>query len=261
MSQDIFNDIVGGIPYEKEIVKIQNNIKKKISETNTEGVVFGLSGGIDSAVIAYLCNNAVKDKILAIIMPDSKISPESETNDAIQIVDELGINYKLLDINLIHKEYSKVIEPNDKALGNLRARIRMNVLYYYGNSKNLLVLGSSDKSEFNIGYFTKFGDGAADVLPIASLYKTQIREMAGYLDIPKSIINKKSSPHLWPNHEAEHEIGATYEEIDTILYCILELKLPIDKISNTAGISEEKVQKIYQLYKKSKHKRITAEIL
>ena len=92
MSQDIFNDIVGGIPYEKEIVKIQNNIKKKILETNTEGVVFGLSGGIDSAVIAYLCNNAVKDKILAIIMPDSKISPESETNDAIQIVDKLGIN-------------------------------------------------------------------------------------------------------------------------------------------------------------------------
>ena len=178
MSQDIFKDIVGGIPYEKEIDKIQNNIKKKISETNTEGVVFGLSGGIDSAVIAYLCNNAVKDKILAIIMPDSKISPESETNDAIQIVDKLGINYKLLDINLIHKEYSKVIEPNDMALGNLRARIRMNVLYYYGNSKNLLVLGSSDKSEFNIGYFTKFGDGAADVLPIASLYKTQIREMA-----------------------------------------------------------------------------------
>ena len=261
MNQDIFNDVVGGIPYEKEIVKIQNNIKKKISETNTEGVVFGLSGGIDSAVIAYMCNNAVKDKTLAIIMPDSKISPESETNDAIQIVDELGINYKLLDINLIHKEYSKVIEPNDKALGNLRARIRMNVLYYYGNSKNLLVLGSSDKSEFNIGYFTKFGDGAADVLPIASLYKTQIREMARHLDIPKSIINKKSSPHLWPNHEAEYEIGATYEEIDTILYCILELKLPIDKISNTAGISEEKVQKIYQLYKKSKHKRITADIL
>ena len=261
MNQDILEDVVNGIKYEDEINRIQNNIKKKILETNTEGVVFGLSGGIDSAVIAYLCNNAVKDKTLAIIMPDSKISPESETNDAIQIVDELGINYKLLDINLIHKEYSKVIEPNDMALGNLRARIRMNVLYYYGNSKNLLVLGSSDKSEFNIGYFTKFGDGAADVLPIASLYKTQIREMARHLDIPKSIINKKSSPHLWPNHEAEHEIGAEYEEIDIILYCLLELKLPIEEIIKVSQINEEKVQKIYQLYKKSKHKRITAEIL
>jgi NAD+ synthase len=261
VNQDILGDVVNGVKYEDEINRIQNKIKKKILETNTEGVIFGLSGGIDSAVIAYLCNNAIKDKTLAIIMPDSKISPESETNDAIQIVDKLGINYKLLDINLIHKEYSKVLEPNDKALGNLRARIRMNILYYYGNAKNLLVLGSSDKSEFNIGYFTKFGDGAADVLPIASLYKTQIREMARHLDISNSIIEKKSSPHLWPNHEAEHEIGATYEEIDTILYSILELKFPIDEISKSTKISEEKVQKIYQLYKKSKHKRITSEVL
>ena len=261
MDEDIVGDVVASVLYEEEINRIQNKIKEKVLETNTEGVVFGLSGGIDSAVIAYLCNNAIKDKTLAIIMPDSKVSPESETNDAIQIVDKLGIDYKLLDINLIHKEYSKVLEPNDRALGNLRARIRMNVLYYYGNSKNLLVLGSSDRSEFNIGYFTKFGDGAADVLPIASLYKTQIREMAAYLGIPKSIIDKKSSPHLWPNHEAEHEIGATYEEIDTILYCILDLKIPINKISKTAEINEEKVQKIYQLYKKSKHKRITSEML
>ncbi len=261
MNQDILEDIVNGVKYEDEINRIQNKIEKKILETKTDGVIFGLSGGIDSAVIAYLCNNAIKDKTLTIIMPDSKISPESETNDAIQIVDKLGINYKLLDINLIHKEYSKVLEPNDKALGNLRARIRMNILYYYGNAKNLLVLGSSDKSEFNIGYFTKFGDGAADVLPIASLYKTQIREMARHLDISNSIIEKKSSPHLWPNHEAEHEIGATYEEIDTILYSILELKFPIDEISKSTKINEEKVQKIYQLYKKSKHKRITSEIL
>ena len=261
MNQDILEDIVNGVKYEDEINRIQNKIEKKILETKTDGVIFGLSGGIDSAVIAYLCNNAIKDKTLTIIMPDSKISPESETNDAIQIVDKLGINYKLLDINLIHKEYSKVLEPNDKALGNLLARIRMNILYYYGNAKNLLVLGSSDKSEFSIGYFTKFGDGAADMLPIASLYKTQIREMARHLDISNSIIEKKSSPHLWPNHEAEHEIGATYEEIDTILYSILELKFPIDEISKSTKINEEKVQKIYQLYKKSKHKRITSEIL
>ena len=241
--------------------RIQNKLKQKIIETNSKGVIFGLSGGIDSAVIAYLCNNSIKEKTLAIIMPDSKVSPESETRDAIKIVDELGLNYKLLDINSIHKEFNMVLEPEDRALGNLRARIRMNVLYYYANLKNLLVLGSSDKSEINIGYFTKFGDGASDILPIASLYKTQVREIAKNLGIDENIISKKSSPHLWPNHEAEHEIGATYEEIDTILYCILELKLPIDKISNTAEISEEKVQKIYQLYKKSKHKRITAEIL
>ena len=124
-----------------------------------------------------------------------------------------------------------------------------------------MVLGSSDKSEFNIGYFTKFGDGAADLLPIVSLYKTQVREIAKFLGVEEDIISKKSSPHLWPNHEAEHEIGVEYTEIDVILYCILELKLPVEEVINISQISEEKVQKIYQLYKKSKHKRITAEML
>tara|TARA_Y100000590_G_scaffold421651_2_gene525578 strand:+ start:16800 stop:17582 length:783 start_codon:yes stop_codon:yes gene_type:complete len=241
--------------------RIQNGLKEKIDEMHTEGVIFGLSGGIDSAVIAHLCNNAMKDKTLAIIMPDSKISPESETSDAIKIVDTLGIDYKLLDIYSIHKEFNMVLEPEDRALGNLRARIRMNILYYYANLKNLTVLGSSDKSEFNIGYFTKFGDGAADLLPIVSLYKTQVREIARFLGVDEEIVTKKSSPHLWPNHEAEHEIGLEYEEIDIILYCILELKLSIEEIVKTSKINKEKVQKIYQLYKKSKHKRITADTL
>ena len=260
MSQDILQKIKSQ-DYSSISNRIQESLKQKIDETNAKGVILGLSGGIDSAVIAYLCNNAVKDKTLAIIMPDSKVSPESETSDAIKIVDKLGLEYKLVDINSIHKEFNMVLEPEDRALGNLRARIRMNILYYYANLKNLVVLGSSDKSEFNIGYFTKFGDGASDLLPIVSLYKTQVREIAKHLDIDEDIIAKKSSPHLWPNHEAEHEIGVEYEEIDVILYCILELKLPVEEIIKVSGINQEKVQKIYQLYKKSKHKRITSEAL
>jgi len=260
VNQDILQKIKNQ-DYSSISNRIQDNLIQKIKESDVKGIIFGLSGGIDSAVIAYLCNNAVKDKTLAIIMPDSKISPESETSDAINIVDKLGLDYKLLDINSIHKEFSMILEPEDSALGNLRARIRMNILYYYANLKNLMVLGSSDKSEFNIGYFTKFGDGAADLLPIVSLYKTQVREIAKYLGVDENIISKKSSPHLWPNHEAEHEIGVEYTEIDVILYCILELKLPVEEVINMSQISEEKVQKIYQLYKKSKHKRITSEIL
>ena len=220
-----------------------------------------MSGGIDSGVIAYLCAKSMKEKTLALIMPDSKISPKEETEDAIKIVDTLGINYKLIDINSIHKEYYNVLEPNDLALGNLRARIRKNLLYYYANSKNLLVLGSSDKSEFNIGYFTKFGDGAADLLPIVSLYKTQIRQIAKELGLPNNIITKKSSPNLWPNHVAESEIGATYDEIDCILYCIIDKKLSVDETVSQTKIESETVEKIYQLYKKSEHKRITPEHL
>ena len=247
--------------YSKIANRIQNKLKEKIEETNSKGVIFGLSGGIDSAVIAYLCNNAIKEKTLAMIMPDSKISPESETSDAIKIVDELGLNYKLLDINSIHKEFNMVLEPEDRALGNLRARIRMNVLYYYANLKNLTVLGSSDKSEYNIGYFTKFGDGAADTLPIVSLYKTQVREMGKSLGISQSVISKKSSPHLWPNHEAEYEIGAEYEQIDIILHCMLEKNLSIEDTVRESEISEEIVRNIFQLHHNSIHKRILSDEL
>jgi len=260
MNRNILQNITNQ-DYSKIANRIQNKLKEKIEETNSKGVIFGLSGGIDSAVIAYLCNNAIKEKTLAMIMPDSKISPGSETSDAIKIVDELGLNYKLLDINSIHKEFSMVLEPEDRALGNLRARIRMNVLYYYANLKNLTVLGSSDKSEYNIGYFTKFGDGAADILPIISLYKTQVREMGKSLGISQSVISKKSSPHLWPNHEAEYEIGAEYEQIDIILHCMLEKNLSIEDTVRESDISEEIVRNIFHLHHNSMHKRILAEEL
>jgi len=260
VNQEILNEIKE-LDYELISKRIKNSIREKITQIGSKGVIFGLSGGIDSAVIAYLCADMPKENTTAIIMPDSKISPEDETNDALKIVDELNLNYKLVDINQIHKEYYKVLEPEDRALGNLRARIRKNILYYYANSKNLLVLGSSDKSEFNIGYFTKFGDGAADLLPIVSLYKTQIRQIAKELGLPNNIITKKSSPNLWPNHVAESEIGATYDEIDCILYCIIDKKLSVDETVSQTKIESETVEKIYQLYKKSEHKRITPEHL
>ena len=260
MNQEILSSLKN-IYYNSISERIQKTIKQKITQFNSKGVIFGLSGGIDSAVIAYLCANSVKENTTAIIMPDSKISPEDETNDALKIVDSLNLNYKLIDINQIHKEYYKVLEPEDRALGNLRARIRKTILYYYANSKNLSVLGSSDKSEYLIGYFTKFGDGAADVLPIASLYKTQIRELARTLGVPDNIIVKKSSPNLWPNHTAESEIGVSYEEIDTILHCINDKQMTKDETVSKTEIGLTTVDKIYQLYKKSEHKRITAEIL
>jgi len=137
----------------------------------------------------------------------------------------------------------------------------MNILYYYANLKNLVTLGSSDKSEFNIGYFTKFGDGGADSLPIVSLYKTQVREMARHLGINESIITKKSSPHLWPNHEAEHEIGLEYEQIDSILYCILDKKLSLEDAAKESRIDIKIVKKISEMYQKSEHKRVNPKAL
>jgi len=257
---DILNKIIEQ-DYSKISNKIQNSLRQKLQEIKSNGVIFGLSGGVDSVVTAYLCANSIKDNTMALILPDSKISPKEETEDAIKVVDELGLNYRLLDINLIHGSYAKNLEPDDKALGNLSARIRKNIIYYYANAKNLTVLGTSDKTEHLIGYFTKFGDGAADLLPISSLYKNQVRGLAKYLGVSDSIIKKKSSPNLWKNHFAEIELDASYEQIDCVLYCIFDEKISIDETVKRTAIDKNTVEKIYNLYKKSKHKRITPEML
>ncbi len=257
MNEEILEEIKNQ-DYPAITKKIEDFLKTKLEKSNSDGLILGLSGGIDSSVITYLCSRVLKEKTLALVMPDSKISPKEETEDALKIIDSLGINYKLLDINLIVSEYSKYIEPNERALGNLRARVRATILYYYANSKNLLVVGSSDKSEFLIGYFTKFGDGSSDILPIVSLYKTQVREIAKFLGVPKNIIEKKSSPNLWKGHSAEEEIGVRYDEIDAILYCIIDKKLSIDDTIQATGIEKNTVEKINKLYNTTEHKRITA---
>ena len=255
MNVEILNAIT-----KQDYTQIQKNtelfLKEQLGKTNAKGFVFGLSGGIDSAVIASICAKSFRENSLALIMPDSKVSPKEETEDALYLVDNLHLNYKLIDINLIHSQFVNTLEPDQISLGNLRARIRSNILYYYANLNNYLVVGSSDKSEYLIGYFTKFGDGSADILPIVSLYKTQVRELAKHLGIKESIISKKSSPHLWHGHLAEEELGITYEEIDSILYCVIDKAMTREEAAKTIQMPIEKIQKIHQLYKNSEHKRI-----
>lgn len=257
LNQDIINEIKN-----QDYVSITETIEKFLSEQiekqHAKGVILGLSGGIDSAVLAYICKRKLKEKTLAIIMPDTSITP-AETEDALKMISLTGIEHKLIDIKPIVNEYTMYLEPNKKSRGNLRARVRTNILYYYANSKNYLVLGSSDKSEHLIGYFTKFGDGAADLTPIISLYKLQIREIAKYLGVPDNIISKKSSPHLWEDHEAEEELGVSYEEIDSILYCLVEKKLSVDETVKITQIEKSTIEKIYELNRNSEHKRLPAQ--
>ena len=242
---------------------IQQNIEKflknMVSQKKADGVVFGLSGGIDSVTVAYLAAKVFGKNALALVMPDSRVSPSSETGDALKVIGEIGLDYKLIDIDVIHKIYSNHLEPDERALGNLRARIRSNIIYYYANLKNYLVLGTSDKSEYLIGYFTKFGDGSADILPIVELYKTQVRKFAEFLGVPNNIVTKRSSPNLWKGHDAEEEIGISYEEIDSALYCLIDKKLSVDETIQKTEISRKSVEKIYQMYQNTQHKRILPE--
>ncbi len=255
MSQDIINEIINQ-DYSAIADKIEEFVLDAVNKTSSKGVILGLSGGIDSAVLAYICKRRLKDRTLALIMPDTAITPETETKDALKMIALTGIQYKLIDIRPIINEYSMYLEPDKKSKGNLRARVRTNLLYYYANAKDYLVLGSSDKSEYMIGYFTKFGDGAADVAPIVSLYKLQVRGIAEYLGVPKEVISKKSSPHLWEQHKAEEEIGLSYEDVDTILYCLFEKKLSVSQTEEITKIEKTAIQKINQLIINSEHKRL-----
>ncbi len=250
----ILNDLLQ-IDYINKIEKIKHFLNVATTKNNLHGFVCGLSGGIDSAVITYLCSNVNKLNTLVLIMPDSKITPRQETEDALQIVDNLNLNYKLIDISFIVHEYSKYLEPQEVALGNLRSRIRSNILYYYSNLRNYLVVGTTDKSEYLMGYFTKFGDGAVDVLPLISLYKTQLKEFARQLQISDTIINKKSSPHIIKNQFAETDIGLTYDKIDVILYCLFDKNLSINATSKLTMLNINSVTKIYNMCKKNQHKR------
>jgi NAD+ synthase len=258
LNQDIIDKIIHQ-DYASITDRIEKFIENELEKNQAKGIILGLSGGIDSAVLAYICKRKLKEKTLALIMPDTAITPSIETEDAMRMIGLTGIEHKLIDIKPIVNEYSMYLEPNEKAKGNLRARVRTNILYYYANIKNYLVLGSSDKSEYLIGYFTKFGDGASDLTPISSLYKLQVREIAKHLEIPENIISKKSSPHLWKDHEAEEELGIQYEEVDSVLYCLFEKKLSVEKTIEITKIEKEIVEKIYELNINSEHKRLLAQ--
>lgn len=235
--------------------RIERFISDYVSKSSAKGLVIGLSGGLDSAVALKLAVNALGPKrVLGLVMP-SDATPEQDTRDAIEQAKSLGTRYLIIDISPLLQRYAEVLPSDKRARGNLMARIRMNILYYYAGLNGYLVLGTSDKSELCLGYFTKFGDGAADLLPLAGLYKTKVRALARHLKIPEAIAEKKSSPRLWANHLAEEELGMDYETIDPILRLLVDKKMKPKAVAKRLGISEEKVAKVKEMMDKSEHKR------
>jgi NAD+ synthase len=230
-------------------------LDRALETAGADGFVLGLSGGVDSATVAHLASRKHAGRTLGVLMPDTSVTPRSETDDGQLVADALGIRSATVPLDGIMGEYAANLGGERRALGNLRARTRSAILYHYANSGNLLVLGSTDRSEHLLGYYTKFGDGAADAVPIISLYKTQVRGLAGHLGVPPHIVAKKSSPHLWPGHDAEDELGAAYDTIDRILYGTHEMCLPPESCARRASVPVRTVHRILGIVGQNRHKR------
>lgn len=197
--------------------KIEAFISRNAKKAGAGGVVLGLSGGIDSAVVATLAARALgPENVLGIMMPSSVNQPQ-DLDDAKVLAKKLGIKTKVIPIQPMLDAFLSQLKPEKRAVANLMARIRMCILYYHANTLNYLVTGTGNKSEISIGYFTKCGDGGCDILPIGGLYKTQVRQLAKVLGIPKAIIDKAPTAGLWPGQTDEGEIGMTYEQLDNAL--------------------------------------------
>ena len=241
---------------EKTKLDITEFIKQKVSEANTDGIVVGLSGGIDSTLSAYLaCEALGKDKVFGIIMP-STTTPTDDKLHGIEIAQKLGIGYKEIAIDSILNEYLSMtqLEEDELSIGNLKARIRMSIIYYYANAKNYLVSGTGNKSEILIGYFTKYGDGACDIEPIGDLYKNDVYELAKFINVPQEIIEKPPRAGLWNNQTDEEEIGMSYDLIDQILYLYTEKDMKNSEIAEKLEISADDVDMIITKVIRSKHK-------
>lgn len=240
--------------------KIISFMKNELRSSKKKGFVIGLSGGLDSSVVTALAAEAVGSKLLALILPSARITPVQDIDDAVALCKNLNVKYDIIDLGQIYSSMVRRLRPDRLASGNLLARLRMCVLYYYANKKNLIVLGTGDRSELLMGYFTKYGDGAADILPIASLYKVQVKALGRHLKLPASILTKTIGPRLRQRHTAEKEIGMSYEEIDSILYCMFDLKQSQKHTAKKLGIPLKKVMKIKKMHDASRHKREMAKI-
>lgn len=241
---------------EKTKNDILNFIRTKVSESHTDGIVVGLSGGIDSTLAAYLACEAVgNDKVFGITMPSST-TPTEDNVHGIEIAERLGINYKQIAIDSILNEFLSMtqLEEDNLAIGNLKARIRMSIIYYHANAKNYLVCGTGNKSEILIGYFTKHGDGACDMEPIGDLYKSDVYRLSEFLDIPHEILDKPPRAGLWNNQTDEDEIGMGYDLLDRILYLYSEKNMDNDKIARELEIQVDDVDMIIAKVIRSEHK-------
>lgn len=253
----------------KIIRVISQFISTEVDARKSKGVVIGMSGGVDSSVAACLAVKALgAEKVFGLILHDSSVTPRNDIADAENIAKKLRIKYKIIEVGKTKNQFLSSFPKSKLARANFLVRLRMSILYYYAAVMNRLVLGTGDKSELRLGYFTKYGDAAVDLMPIGDLYKTEVRELAESLQIPSNVVTKKSSARLWRGQTTEQEIGLTYEKIDFILKKLhnsdqgrrnirhhnYQDVLSIIKRKYKPGYRQRDVRRVLNLIDKSKHK-------
>ena len=232
----------------KNVEKICNEavewIKDRVNSAGAKGIVFGMSGGIDSAVVAALVKRAFPDNCFCVTMPC--YSNPIDAEHAKLVADAVGIEMKTVVLDEAFDTMKKLIEAKETdpklAHANIKARLRMVTLYYYSGVNNYLVAGTGNKSEITIGYFTKYGDGGSDMLPLASFVKKEVRALARYLEIPEIVITKPPTAGLWENQSDEKEMGMSYEDLDHYIL--------------TGEGSDNVKDKVDTMYQRSEHKRV-----
>ncbi len=235
-------------------------ISEYIETSGKNGGIVGLSGGIDSSVVLKLLSEATHN-VYVLMMP-SESTPPQDMDDSMKVLEVVGnLPYSVIKIDEIVKSFASAVDSrNNLVIGNIKARVRMTLLYAFAQKLNYLVIGTGDKSEILLGYFTKYGDGGVDVLPIGDLYKTQVRKLGSYLGLPRNVIEKPSSPALWEGQTAEGEIGLSYDIIDRILYLTFEKLVQPERVAEMVGVTPEKIERVLTLVKRNEHKRKMPEI-
>jgi NAD+ synthase len=235
-------------------------IRQQVTAASARGLVVGLSGGLDSAVVARLCQIAMPSNVLAVMLPLH--SDPRDEQDAELVVQEYGLPVVRIDLapaydllvsdlktvfSQLPREQSPAGDSGDvKArlpLANVKPRLRMSALYFIANSLNYLVVGTGNRSELTVGYFTKYGDGGADLLPLGRLLKSEVRELAADLEIPQSIIDKAPSAGLWAGQTDEDEMGFSYGDLERYL------------IDGPEGVAPALAMRIERLMRTTEHKR------
>jgi NAD+ synthase len=234
---------------------LERYVADTVAHAGAKGVVLGLSGGLDSCTVLMLCARALGAKRVHCLHMPAGTGYMVERADAEVVAHLANVKIEFVPIDKAVEEMASLLRTKDRtALGNVKARVRMVVLYHYARAKDLLVVGTGNKSELLTGYFTKFGDGASDVNPLGDLYKTQVRELARALGVPARIVKKPPTAALWEGQTDEGELGLAYDVLDRVLLGI-ELGMEDVAIAKAAEVPLAEVRRVRALNARTVHKR------